>query len=92
LAYHRRRGTLVTRNDHEPGAQRTERIRIKAGWTDERQRCDPFRMRLREARDIRQHGGRKVGALDPQMVENLYETVGHRKICFCRHVPTPSLY
>jgi hypothetical protein len=42
-------------------------------------------MRLRESRNIRQHGGRKVSALDPQVVEHLAETVGHRKICFCCH-------
>jgi hypothetical protein len=46
-------------------------------------------MRLREARDIRQHGGCKVGALDPQMVEHLRKTFGHRKIRCC-HPFTPS--
>jgi hypothetical protein len=29
-----------------------------------------------------------VGALNPQMVEDLRKTISHRKICFCRHVPT----
>jgi hypothetical protein len=42
-------------------------------------------MCLRQARDIRQHGGGKVGTLDPQMVEHLCKTVGHGKICCCWH-------
>jgi hypothetical protein len=29
-------------------------------------------MRLREARDIRRHGSREVGALDPKALEHLY--------------------
>ena len=37
---------LVARNDCEAGAQLTELAWIKARSTDERQRCDPFRMRL----------------------------------------------
>jgi hypothetical protein len=49
-------------------------------------------MRLREARDIRQHGGRKVGVFDPQMVEHLRKTVGHRKICCCCHLLTSLIY
>jgi hypothetical protein len=49
-------------------------------------------MRLREASDIRQHGRRKVGALDPQMVEHLCETVGHRKICCCCHPLTSIIW
>jgi hypothetical protein len=45
-------------------------------------------MRLREARDVRQHGGRKVSALDAEMVEHLRKPVGHRKIRFCCHLGT----
>jgi hypothetical protein len=48
-------------------------------------------MRLREARNIRQHGRREVGALDPQMLEHLCKTVSHRKICFCCHPLTSSI-
>jgi hypothetical protein len=38
-------------------------------------------MRLDESRNIRQHRSRKVGALDFQVVEQLYEPISHRKIC-----------
>jgi hypothetical protein len=76
---------LVTRNDYEPGAQRTKVTRIKARRTDECQRCDSLRVRLREAGNIRQHRGREVGALNPQMIEHLRKTVGHTNICCCCH-------
>lgn len=62
---------LVTRDNQQPAAQRSE-TRIQAGRTDKRQRCDTFRMRLRQARDIRQHGSREVGATDPEMIKDLH--------------------
>src|SRR6266536_1584111 len=91
VAHHGCRGTLVPRDDLEAGTQRMESTRIKAGWTDERQRCDPSRMRLREVRNIRGHGRREVSASDSQMVEDLCKTVSHRKICFCCHPLTSSI-
>jgi hypothetical protein len=47
-------------------------------------------MRLREARDIRQQGGREVGPFDTQMAEHLRQTVGYRKICSCCHALASS--
>jgi hypothetical protein len=58
---------------------------------DERQRCDPSRMRLREARNIREHGRHEVSVSDSQMVEDLCKTVSHRQICFCCHPLTSSI-
>jgi hypothetical protein len=48
-------------------------------------------MRLREACNICQHGCGKVRTLDPQMVEHLGDTVGHRKICSDCHSLTACM-
>jgi hypothetical protein len=90
LAHHGPRPPLVARNDQEAGAERPKGTRIKAGWTDERQRRDAFWMRLHEARDIRQHGDREVGPFDPHMAEYLCQTVGYGKICSCCHTLASS--
>jgi hypothetical protein len=42
-------------------------------------------MGLRKTGYVRQHGRRKVAALDAQTVEHLRKPVGHRKIDFVCH-------
>ena len=68
FAHHCRWPALVAGNDLQSTTKSAE-TGVQARRTDKRQRCDAFRMRLRKARDVRQHGRRKMRALYFQVLK-----------------------
>src|SRR5262249_31082844 len=90
LAHERIRSALITGQHQEARGKGAQRAWIHAAWANQGQGSDAVWVFGRQAPPVSATTGCEVGALDPQVLEQLPEAFFYRQF-YCCHHPPPHL-